>query len=243
MDLSFLWETSVKLLSAVPVTLELFVLSLIFGGLFSIVVLLCRLSENIAINGVAKLYLLVFRGTPLMVQLFLIYYGLGQIEWIQESVLWPLLREPFWCAVLSISLCTAAYTAEIFRGSLLAIPVGQVEAGKAIGMSNLLIARRIIAPLMLKHALPAYSTEAIMIVKSTTLASLVTVWEVTGIAQQIIQRSYRTMEVFICSAIIYLVINYIIIKIYGFIERKLSHDTAKENAATLSSQNRVCGEG
>ncbi len=222
MDIGFLWETLLKLLRALPVTLELFALTLVCGGVLSLLVLTLRMSLNPLISGVAKGYLLLFRGTPLMVQLFLIYYGLGQLEWIQESILWPILREPFWCAVLSISLCTAAYTAEILRGGLLAIPAGQIEAGKAIGMSRWLILRRIIAPLMLKHALPAYSTEAIMIVKSTTLASLVTVWEVTGVAQQIIQRSYRTMEVFICSALIYLLLNYLIITIYGYVEKRLS---------------------
>lgn len=228
MDIKFLWETLLKLLDAVPVTLELFVLSLLFGGCLSLIILVMRMAENPLINNFAKLYLLVFRGTPLMVQLFLIYYGLGQLEWIQESILWPILREPFWCAVLSISLCTAAYTAEILRGGLLAIPNGQIEAGKAIGMSQWLIIKRIIAPLTLKHSLPAYSTEAIMIVKSTTLASLVTVWEVSGIAQQIIQRSYRTMEVFICSAVIYLVLNYLIIKIYSYLEKRLSQRTSEQ---------------
>lgn len=232
MDFAFLWETSLKLLKAVPITLELFALSLVFGGLLALIVLVMRIADNPLVNNFAKLYLLVFRGTPLMVQLFLIYYGLGQLEWIQESILWPILREPFWCAVLSISMCTAAYTAEILRGGLLAIPNGQIEAGKAIGMSQWLIIKRIIAPLTLRHSLPAYSTEAIMIVKSTTLASLVTVWEVSGIAQQIIQRSYRTMEVFICSAVIYLILNYLIIKLYSYLEKRLSQRVSEQATDT-----------
>jgi len=237
MDIHFLWDTLVKLACAVPVTIELFILSLFFGGLLSVVILSLRMSMNPLLCLIAKAYLLVFRGTPLMVQLFLIYYGLGQLEWIQQSIVWPILREPFWCAVLSISLCTAAYTAEILRGGVMAIPVGQIEAGKAIGMSKWLIIYRILAPMTLKHALPAYSTEAIMIIKSTTLASLVTVWEVTGIAQQIIQRSYRTMEVFVCSAILYLVLNYLIILIYSLLEQRMSKKYCLPDTAVLSPVN------
>lgn len=131
-------------------------------------------------SGFAKGYILIFRGSPLLIQLFLIYYGLGQFGVIRHSFLWPLLREPFICAVLALALCTAAYTAEILRGGLLAIPPGQIEAGQACGMSRWLLLRRIIAPVMLRYALPAYSTEAILLVKSTALASLVTVWDVTG---------------------------------------------------------------
>jgi len=164
----------------------------------------------------------VFRGSPLMIQLFLIYYGLGQFGVIRHSVFWPFLREPFTCAVLALSLCTAAYTAEILRGALLAVPPGQVEAGMACGMSRGLLLRRIIAPVMLRYALPAYSTEAILLVKSTALASLVTVWDVTGVAQQIIQRTYRTMEVFLCAAAIYLILNFIIVQLYALLERRLT---------------------
>lgn len=224
MDINFLWDTLLKLLAAAPMTIELFIISLFFGGVLSLFILYLRLNSNPFFSFTANIYVLVFRGTPLMIQLFLIYYGLGQLEWIQESIFWPLLREPFWCAVLSISLCTAAYTSEILRGGVLAVPLGQIEAGKAVGMSRWLIIRRIFAPITLRHALPAYSTEAIMIIKSTTLASLVTVLEMTGVAQQIIQRSYRTMEVFICSAILYLLINYIIIRLYGLLEKRLRNN-------------------
>ncbi|MBN7121631.1 ABC transporter permease [Erwinia billingiae] len=221
-DFAFLTDTFLKLAAALPVTLGLFFASFVLGGVLALVILAMRMSRNPLLSGFARLYILVFRGSPLMIQLFLIYYGLGQFEVIRHSFVWPVLREPFFCAVVALALCTASYTAEIFRGGLLAIPSGQIEAGMACGMSRWLLLRRIIAPIMLRYALPAYSTEAILLVKSTALASLVTVWDVTGVAQQIIQRTYRTMEVFVCAALIYLILNFIIVQIYAWIERRLS---------------------
>lgn len=221
-DAVFLSDTFLKLSAALPVTLGLFVSAFLCGGLLAIGVLAMRISQWSLLRSFARGYILVFRGSPLLIQLFLIYYGLGQFGVIRHSFLWPLLREPYICVVLSLSLCTAAYTAEILRGALLTVPPGQIEAGQACGMSRFLLLRRVIAPVMLRHALPAYSTEAILLVKSTALASLVTVWDVTGVAQQIIQRTYRTMEVFLCAAVIYLLLNFIIVQLYALLERKLT---------------------
>ncbi|CCG88653.1 ABC transporter permease [Erwinia piriflorinigrans] len=221
-DFAFLIETFLKLGAALPVTLGLFFSSFLLGAVLALAILALRISHHPLLSGFARLYVLVFRGSPLMIQLFLIYYGLGQFEVVRHSFVWPVLREPFFCAVVALALCTASYTAEIFRGALLAVPAGQIEAGMACGMSRWLLLRRIIAPVMLRYALPAYSTEAVLLVKSTALASLVTVWDVTGVAQQIIQRTYRTMEVFICAALIYLILNFIIVQIYAWVERRMS---------------------
>ncbi|WP_437613210.1 ABC transporter permease [Erwinia sp. V71] len=221
-DFPFLTEIFLKLLTALPVTLGLFFASFALGGLLALVILALRMSKNRLLSSFARGYILVFRGSPLLIQLFLIYYGLGQFELVRQSVVWPVLREPFACAVVALALCTASYTAEILRGGLLAIPAGQIEAGLACGMSRWLLLRRVIAPVMLRYALPAYSTEAILLVKSTALASLVTVWDVTGVAQQIIQRTYRTMEVFICATLIYLILNFIIVQVFAWVERRLS---------------------
>lgn len=240
-DFAFLGETLLKLGAALPVTLGLFICSFILGGVLALGVLALRMSHWPLASGFAKGYILIFRGSPLLIQLFLIYYGLGQFGVIRHSFLWPLLREPFICAVLALALCTAAYTAEILRGGLLAIPPGQIEAGQACGMSRWLLLRRIIAPVMLRYALPAYSTEAILLVKSTALASLVTVWDVTGVAQQIIQRTYRTMEVFLCAAAIYLLLNFIIVQLYALLERRLTPHT-RQNPATVSLKPITKGE-
>ena len=227
-DFAFMSETMLKLLAAVPTTLMLFFSSLILGLSLSVLIVGCRVSQYPILSIPARFYIMVFRGTPLLVQMFLIYYGLGQFPWIRHSFAWVILKEPFGCAVVSLALCTAGYTAEIIRGGLQNIPQGQIEAGLAIGMSRWTLLCRVIAPVSLRLALPAYSTEAILLVKSTALASLVTVWDVTGVAQQIIQRSYRTMEVFICAALIYLVINYVLVKVIHWLEYLLSPQTRSQ---------------
>jgi len=222
MDFAFLLSTMQTLTAALPMTLALFSLSVLLGGLLALFIVWMRVSDNALARNVAKGYIFVFRGSPLLIQLFLVFYGLGQFGVIRHSLLWPALREPFVCAVLSLALCTAGYSAEIFRAGLRAVPSREIEAGRSIGMSGWLLVRRILAPIALRHALPAYSTEVVMMVKSTALASLVTVWEVTGVAQRLIAQTYRTMEVFLCAAAIYLVLNFLILQALALLEYKLT---------------------
>lgn len=222
MDYVFLGNTLVTLIKAVPMTLALFSVSVITGGLLAILIVWMRVGGNPVLTAFAKIYVFIFRGSPLLIQLFLIFYGLGQFEVIRNGFLWPFLREPFICAVLSLALCTAGYSAEIFRGGIRAVSPREIEAARAIGMSGFLLVRRIIAPIAFRHALPAYSTEVVLMMKSTALASLVTVWEVTGVAQRLISQTYRTMEVFLCAAIIYLVLNFIILQAMSLLEHSLS---------------------
>ena len=141
---------------------------------------------------------------------------------VQQSFLWPFLREPFYCAVLALAMNTAAYASEIFRGALAAVPFGQVEAGIACGMSRFTVFRRIIFPIALRQALPAYSTEIILMTKATALASLVTLFEVTGVAQKIKNDTYRALEVYLVAGLIYLVLNFIIARGIAALEHYLS---------------------
>lgn len=221
-DFAFLLDTFLQLLQAVPTTLALVGATLLLGGCLACGLVALRLGPVKPLRQAAALYIFLFRGTPLLIQIFLLYYGVGQFQAIRESVLWFVLREPFACAILGFSLCTAAYTAEILRGAVLSIPHGQIEAGIACGMSRFTLLRRIIAPQALRLALPAYSTEAVMMTKATALASLITVWEVTGVAQQIIQNTYRTIEVFLCAAAIYLILNFITTRLLAACEAWLS---------------------
>lgn len=221
-DLPFLTDTLLKLLAALPTTLTLFFASLALGLTWSLVIVSLRVSRWPWFSYPARAYIALFRGTPLMIQMFLIYYGLGQFPLVRESFAWTVLRSPYGCAIVSLALCTAGYTAEIIRGGLLSVPHGQIEAGLAVGMSRFQLLYRVIAPVTLRQALPAYSTEAVLLVKSTALASLLTVWDVTGVAQQIIQRSYRTMEVFACAALIYLVLNFLVVRAVGWLEGRLA---------------------
>lgn len=232
MDFHFLLDTFGKLLAVVPTTLGLFALSMVLGGFMALIIVSMRVSPFSWLVKFAQAYVLVFRGSPLLIQMFLVYYGLGQFDAVRESAFWLVLRSPYMCAVLTMALCTAAYTAEIIRGGLLAVPRGQIEAGLATGMSRTTLIRRVIGPITLRMSLPAYSTEAVLMVKSTALASLVTVLEVTGVAQQIIQRTYRTMEVFLCAAAIYLILSFLLLQALGLLEKRLSPHMRKRVSAS-----------
>jgi octopine/nopaline transport system permease protein len=164
----------------------------------------------------------VFRGTPLLVQIFLIYYGLGQFEAIRDSFLWTFFREPFWCAILAYTLNTGAYSSEIIRGGIQAVPFAQIEAARACGMGRLLMFRRIVFPIAIRQALPAYGNEIMLMVKASSLASTITLMEVTGIARSIISKSFAPVEIFIVAGAIYLFINFVVSRAIRYLEYRLS---------------------
>ena len=230
MDFDFLRETVLLLLSGVPLSLNLAFFSILAGAVLAVLLALMRLSGNPALDLPARAYVFVFRGTPLLVQIFLIYYGLGQFPEIRQSLLWPFLREPYWCALLALTLNTAAYSSEIIRGGILSVPFGQIEAARACGMSRWLIFRRITVPQGLRVALPAYGNEIILMTRSTALASVITLMEVTGIASKIIAETFRAVEVFVCAGAIYLILNFAISRGIAFLERRLSPQLREQGA-------------
>jgi octopine/nopaline transport system permease protein len=236
MDVPFLADTMGKLLVALPTTLALWAVSVGLGALLALLLVWMRVGGNPVLSALARFYVFVFRGTPLLIQLFLIYYGLSQFHAIRHGFAWPVLREPFNCAAIALALCTAGYTSEIFRGGLMAVPAREIEAARACGMSGFLLLRRILAPVALRRALPAYSTELILMTKSTALASLVTVWEVTGVAQRIIAQTFRTMEVFLCAAAIYLTLNFLIGQLIALLELRLSSHTRPIHPAVMQKE-------
>ena len=222
MDFDFVTKTFVRLLGALPLTLLVWFLSVVLGALVAAGVTWMRLSGLKPFELFARGYVTVFRGTPLLIQLFIVYYGLASLPAVRASLIWPFLREAFNCAVLSLALCTAGYQAEIFRGALLAVPHGQVEAARACGMSGLLMFRRVIFPIALRHALPAYSTEMISMVKATALVSLVTLWDVLSVALKIRNDTLVTYLPLILAGAIYFVVNYILGAAFLALERRLS---------------------
>ncbi len=221
MDLAFLSDTFMQLLGGVPLTLELTFLSVGIGIVLAVLLAVLRAQSSVG-DWLVRPYVFVFRGSPLLVQIFLLYYGLGQFALVRNSIFWVLLRDPFSCAVLALALNTAAYGSEIIRGGLAAVPTGAVEAGRVCGMSGILLYRRVILPLAIRQALPAYSNEIVVMVKSTSLASMVTLMEVTGIAYGIISETYRALEVFLCAGTIYLTITFLIGRAVWLLERRLS---------------------
>jgi len=222
MDWSFVGATFMRLIAAVPLTLEVWALSVILGAIIAAGVTWMRTSESKPLKAIARAYVALFRGTPLLIQLFIVYYGLASLPAVRHSLFWPFLRDPFDCAVLALGLCTAGYQAEIFRGALLAVPHGQVEAARACGMSSLLLFRRIIFPIALRHALPAYSTEMISMVKATALVSLITLWDVLSVALKIRNDTLVTYLPLILAGVIYFTINYVIGAAFLILERRLS---------------------
>ncbi|SKA26251.1 ABC transporter permease [Consotaella salsifontis] len=243
MSFAFFQETLLTLLPGVPLTLELAFLSTAIGAVLAVTLALMRLSGVLPLDYFARAYVFAFRGTPLLVQIFLIYYGLSQFPAVRQSVFWPVLREPFWCAIIALSLNTGAYGSEVVRGGLLSVPHGQVEAARAVGMSGLLLFRRIVLPQAIRQALPAYGTELILMVKATSLASIITLMEITGRAAKLISDTYRVIEVFVVAGAIYLIINFVLTRIILALEfwltphlrerpeaRELPADSAGEHA-------------
>lgn len=221
MDWPFLTDVLRQLLSGLPLTLQLAAASLSIGFVLAVLVAAAAGCRIAPLRWMAGSYVELFRGTPLLVQIFFIYYGLGQIGVIRHSFFWPLLREPYWCAVLALALNTSAYTAEIIRGAIEAVPAGEIEAGKACGMSGLRLRRRIVWPIALRQGLPVYASEAILMIKATSLASIITLTELTGIAHNLIASTYRVMEVFIVTGSIYLALTFCLTAAFSVMERRL----------------------
>ena len=186
MDFELMVNSLPKLLSAAVVTLKLLSVSLIVGLFIGLLFAILRLNKNIFINKFAYGYSYVFRGTPLLVQIFIIYFGLGQIESLRSSFLWIILKEPYWCAIIAFALNTGAYTSEILRSAFQTIKPGIIEAGKSLGISNKIIFYKVQIPIAIRQSLPAYGNEIILMLKGTSLASTVTLMDLTGVAKYII---------------------------------------------------------
>ncbi|MBO6559358.1 MAG: ABC transporter permease [Nisaea sp.] len=224
MDFDLMAEALPKILDGLPVTMALAATSLFAGFFLAVGIALMRLSSFRPVSAFAYGFVYVFRGTPLLVQIFLIYYGTGQFEVVRESFLWPVLREAWWCAILALTLNTGAYTSEIIRGGILSVPFGQVEAAKACGMNALMRFRRIVFPQAIRQALPAYGNEIILMIKSTSLASTITLLEMTGIARKMISQTYKPLEIFLVAAVFYLTLVFVVTRLVAFIEHRLNPD-------------------
>ena len=222
MDFELMINSFPKLLNAAVVTLKLLSVSLIVGLFIGLLFAILRLNKNIFINKFAYGYSYVFRGTPLLVQIFIIYFGLGQIESLRSSFLWVILKEPYWCAIIAFALNTGAYTSEILRSAFQTIKPGIIEAGKSLGISNKIIFYKIQFPIAIRQSLPAYGNEIILMLKGTSLASTVTLMDLTGVAKYIISTTFKPIEVFIVAGGIYLFMTFIVHNVIKFLEKKYS---------------------
>ncbi|MED5607296.1 MULTISPECIES: ABC transporter permease [Pseudomonas] len=219
-DYTVIWENLPLYFSGLLVTLKLLLISLAVGLLLAVPLALMRVSKRPAVNLPAWLYTYVIRGTPMLVQLFLIYYGLAQFEAVRNSAFWPWLSNASFCACLAFAINTSAYTAEILAGSLKATPHGEIEAAKAMGMSRLKMYRRILLPSALRRALPQYSNEVIMMLQTTSLASIVTLVDITGAARTVNSQYYLPFEAFITAGVFYLILTLILVRLFKAAERR-----------------------
>ncbi|MGI9525383.1 MAG: ABC transporter permease [Hyphomicrobiaceae bacterium] len=219
MDFDLIAQSLPKILVGMDETLLLAFTSLVFGFFLAVPLALMNISHNPIVAGTASGYVYIFRSTPLLVQIFLIYYGSGQFRASFEAAgIWWMFREAWFCAIFALTLNTAAYSSQIIRGGLMSVPVGQIEAARAIGMSGWQAFYRIIFPIAFRQALPAYGNEIILLVKSTSLASTITILEITGVAKKIIASTYQPIEVFLIAGAVYLLINFVVTRAVALAE-------------------------
>ncbi len=213
-------RTSVpRLLEGMQTTILLTAATLVLGLVLACLVAAAHTARRAWLRWAAEGYILFFRGTPALVQVFLLYYGAGQFAAVRDSVLWTVLREPFWCAVIALGLNSGAYVGRMLSGALKTLPRGPVEAGSALGLSAWGAMRTIKAPLVARAILPAYCNEVILTLKATSLASTITILELTGTARSIVAETYAPFEVFALAGVIYLALNVVITRLFDALER------------------------
>jgi arginine transport system permease protein len=215
-----LWLYLPQLASGVLVTLILMLGSLSIGLMLAILMTICHISENTILKKIVHVFVFFIRGTPLLVQLFLIYYGIAQFPWIRNSFIWYLFRSPISCAIIALAINTACYSYILLLGAINSVPKNEIAATQAMGMSKWLAMRRIIFPRAFRIMLPAYSNEVILILKSTSLASTITLMDMMGVIQHLISQTYNTVTFYTIAGLIYLGLNGMIIGIFSLFIRR-----------------------
>jgi arginine/ornithine transport system permease protein len=204
--------TIVLVLSSLAIVLVLSSLAIGLG--LAIPIALLATSKMIWVRTLPKAYIYFFRGTPLLVQMYMIYHGMGQFDALRESFLWVIFQEAWACALIAFALNTAGYTAEILRGTIEQTAFGEIEAARACGMSTAMVYRRIILPSTFRRALPAYGNEVIFMLHGSSLAGIITIMDLFGAARIVNARYYAPFEAYITAGIFYLVLTFLIV--WGF---------------------------
>ena len=211
------------ILNSALLTIELTILSILIGLIIGFFFALMRISKIKLLSNISYYYSFVFRGTPLFVQIFIIYFGLAQLEFVRESFLWVVLKKPYWCAIIAFALNTGAYTSEIFRSGFEKIDKNLIEAANSLGLNKLKTFLTITLPIGIKRSIPAYGNEMILMLKGTSLASTVTLLDLTGTAKYIISTHFNPVEVFVFVGSIYLFFTFLIHTFVKYLERKFRY--------------------
>lgn len=223
MNLELIREALPLLLKGAQITLLIGVVGVLVGFPLGVAVALARLSPRRWLSRLTSAYSAAFRGTPMLVQIFILYYGFGQIAVVRDTpALWWLIGSSLHCAMLAVVLNTLAYASEIFRGGFLSVPQGQIEAGLACGMSPWVLLRDVRFPQALRQALPAYGNEVAIVIKESSLASTITVLEITGYAKRLMSETFAIIEVFAIASCFYLILNLLALALVRLLERRLN---------------------
>lgn len=221
MDFSPILENYTLYLDGLVITVELVFMALLFGLCMAVPLAVLRTSSNPLVSGPIWAFTYFFRGTPLLVQMFMIYYGLGQLQFmIDLSQQWTFLRDAYWYALFAFTLNTCAYTTEIIRGAIDGTPYGEIEAARACGMSKFQTYRRVILPSAFRRALPAYSNEVIFMLHGSAIASVITIVDITGAARIVNSRYFSPYEAFVSAAILYLCLTFLIVGAFKLLEQR-----------------------
>ncbi|MTH35921.1 MULTISPECIES: ABC transporter permease [Paracoccus] len=221
LDLPLIVQNLDRFLQGVGVTLGLTFLSLALGGAMAVPLAIARASRHRVLNPLIWAYTYVFRGTPLLVQTYLLYYGAGQFQFVRESWLWgPVLSQAWWCALIAFTLNTCAYTTELLRGAIVDTPKGEVEAAIATGMSHSGRLHRIVLPSAFRRAIPAYSNEVIFMLHGSVVASTITLQDILGVGRWLNGRYYLAYEGLITAAVLYFIIVFAITRVFRWLERR-----------------------
>ncbi len=216
MNMSYLPE----LLQGLQTTLELTIASLLAGLVLALIFTVILTLNMRPLTWLVKFQILLFTGTPLLVQIFLIYYGPAQFDWVKDSSLWPILSQPWFCAMLALALNSAAYSTQLFKGAIDAIPKSDWEACLALGMTHRQALMKVILPHAMRRVLPAYGNEIILVMKGSSLASTITLMDLMGYAARLNAQTYDTLTVFTMAGLIYLTMTAILTLLIRMIENK-----------------------
>ncbi|MFT6431664.1 MAG: polar amino acid transport system permease protein [Halopseudomonas sp.] len=226
------WEMIARflpdLLEGTLMTLELVGVAVVVGLILAIPLGIARASRHWYVRALPYTYVFFFRGTPLLLQLFLVYYGLSQFEAVRDSMFWPYLREPYWCALITMTLHTAAYIAEILRGAIQSVPGGEVEAARALGMSRRQALQFIILPRAIRIGLPAYGNEVILMLKASAVVYTITLMDIMGVVRGINARTYQFELFFLVAGLIYLTITIVFTQLFKLVERWLKVEASRK---------------
>lgn len=220
MDWQIVIDSLPQYVQGVRTTLQLLAIALASSFVLSIPLAIARVSSNPYLSQPVWLFTYVLRGTPLLVQLFIIYHGLAQFEWIRESFAWVFLRNAWFCAWLAFTLNSTAYTTEIFAGALKATPVGEIEAARSYGLGGFKLYSRILLPSALRRALPQYSNEVVGLMHATAIASTVTLVDITRVARDVYSNYLLITESFGVAAVIYFVLTFTLAGIFKLLENR-----------------------